>query len=295
MATLPRLFIDKLVLTIDVSEQRRALVQDQLSNASEPFYDNLTNPAPRGRYRYRYELTVPNGEVITIQSQPASASHNYLKLEYSPERIGSDGAGLLATYLNFVLGPQFRQDFYQGHVDRIDITFDVHRLRLDDLWIQDLRNPGKTSAVIRGGDLQCETLYFGYGTTRQLIVYDKNTERGRPRSNTAWLRFEYRYAKGDYQLYDLYSHLSNPFSSFIVRRFAPLALPATNLHSRLLFDTCRLSGASKVLDYAAPEEREALRAMIESFPYWRTWSRRTTLWSQLRSRISELIPESASL
>lgn len=295
MTSLPRLFIDKLELTITVDRERQRDVQERLSDASERWLDNLTNPRARGRYRYRYELTTPSGHIITIKSQPLTESANYLKLEYSPENIGIEGSELLGAYLAFVLGTQYRQDFYLGEVNRIDITFDVRRRPLYELWIHDTRLPRKVSALIRGGDLQAETIYFGYNTKRrsnkrQLIVYDKNAEQGHPRNHIPWLRFEYRYAKGDYLLCHLFEHLRNPYHSFEVRRYAPLPNLMTSLQSRLLFDACILRGERSVIESAPESERDQLREAIHSFPYWSVWTRRNSIWNTLQHRIAELLP-----
>jgi hypothetical protein len=289
---LPRLFIDWLDLTIAVEPERQSGVQERLSDASERWPDNLTNPPARGRYRYRYTLSAGNGHSITIKAQPTSSAANYLKLEYSPENIGAEGTELLASYLSFVLGPEFRDDFYRGQANRVDITFDVRRLALHDLWITDTRLPAKASAIIRGPDLQAETLYFGYKSYRQLIVYDKNAERGRPRNTIPWIRFEYRYGKGDYPLCDLLTGLKpkNPFHSFEVRRFARLPQPNSLLQSRLLFDACRLRGRESVIASVPESEREQLRQAISSFPPWKIWARRNTIWNTLRQRIAELLP-----
>lgn len=159
---------------------------------------------------------------------------------------------------------------------------------MSDLWFQDLRNPRKPSAIIRGGDLQTETLYFGYKASRQLIVYNKNQEQGRPRTATPWLRIEYRYNKGDYRLCDLFEHLRNPFDGFVVRRYAPQA--ATLRNARQLFEACCLCGIERVIASAPEPERVQLRASINSFPYWETWTRRHSIWNQLRHRIAELLP-----
>lgn len=79
---------------------------------------------PQGRYAYRYKLEVPNGGTVTIKAGPARQTANYLKLEYKPDQVGANGASALAEYLSFVLGETYRDDFYLGNVNRIDITFD---------------------------------------------------------------------------------------------------------------------------------------------------------------------------
>ena len=165
---------------------------------------------------------------------------------------------------------------------------------MHDLWISDLRQPGKKSCIIRDHALKAETLYFGYKASRQLIIYDKNAELGRPLSAPSRLRFEYRYSKGDYTLGELYTHLTNPLHNFQIRRFAALPPPISPLYSRLLFDACRLRGKASVIASASEGERAQLLLDIDSFPHWYTWLRVTSIWPQLWQRINELLPAASS-
>ena len=180
MRPLPRLFIDTLELTIAIEEQRQRHVQERLEYAGERWRANLIELQARGRYRFRYELSTPSGRAIAIQSQPTSRRGNYLKLEYSPEKIGADGAELFAEYLSAILGPSYREDFYQGYVSRIDVTFDTRRVSLDDFWISDLR-AGMKCALIRGKCSRIETIYLGYPATRQTIRLRKGSTNPRQR------------------------------------------------------------------------------------------------------------------
>jgi len=115
-------------------------------------------------------------------------------------------------------------------------------------------------------------------------VYDKGVQRGRPRGSTSWLRFEYRYNKGDYTLGDLYSHLGNPFDGFSVHKYRPLDAPHTPEQSRSIFDALRLRGRGDQSDCD-------LSRYVEEFRPWYIWLRVGTIWTQLRRRIDELILE----
>ena len=143
---------------------------------------------------------MPGGGTITIKAEPEKQASNYLKLEYKPEQIGTEGARTLVQYLRFVLGETYREDFYQGNVNRLDATFDIHRMSIENFWAEDSRDIMKI-ALIRGKLRRIETIYLGYNSGRQLYVYDKKAEIiecGHDASiNTPWMRLEYRYVKGD--------------------------------------------------------------------------------------------------
>lgn len=293
MRPLPRLFIDTLELTIAVGEQLQSYVQERLEDASEGWPDNLIITTSRGRYRYRYELTAPNGNHITIKAQPRIRRDNYLKLEYSPDKVGPEGAALLASYLEFILGSNYRDDFYQGRVNRLDATFDVRRVPIDEYWIEDKRT-SKESAFIFGDSQQLETIYLGYKTDRQFYIYDKIAEiESRDESvssSVPWVRFEYRCVNADYPLGDMYRRMKNPYDNFVIRRYAPLPDQMSELQSRLLFDACRLRGKNGLLNHIPEEEWEAVESAIKAFPYATIWKRRKAIWVQLRDRIDELLP-----
>lgn len=289
---MPTLFIDWLELTIPIEAERIADVQQRLDDA-ERWCDGISAERGRGRYRYVYKIELPvqypdeapERSRITIQSSPRTNAGSYLKLTYSPNNAGEAGRTLLTGFLQCVLGGDFRNLFYAGTVNRADISFDVHRIPIRDLWVRDVRDRPRKSAIVRGRDLQAETLYFGFKTSRQLIVYDKGAEQGRPRDAIPWTRIEYRYAKGDYRLGELYTRLrGSPFDGFVIRRYVQLPAPIEPAISRAIFDALRLRG-----DRRGGEIDQDLSRYSDAFPYWRTWTRRNSIWIQLQGRIDELL------
>lgn len=291
MSSLPRLFIDTLELTIPVDEDRKQVVQERLDDASEHWPDSLISLPARRPYARRYQLEVPGGGTITIKAEPENQASNYLKLEYKPEQIGINGAHILAQYLRLVLGETYHESFYQGNVNRLDATFDIHRVPIEDFWVEDYRDRMK-SALIRGKSHRLETIYLGYKSNRQLYVYDKKEERkGRGRDvRTSWVRFEYRYGKGDYHLGDLYNSMGNPYDKFVIKRYAPIPHLMENHLSRWLFDACRLRGRRQVLDAMPENLRADTEAAMRAFPLANCWRRRQNIWSKLRDRVEELLP-----
>ena len=293
MRPLPRLFIDTLELTIPVDEDQKQAVQDRLNDASEHWLDSLTSHSPQGRYAYRYKLEVPNGGTVTIKAGPARQAANYLKLEYKPDQVGANGASALAEYLSFVLGETYRDDFYLGNVNRIDITFDTHRVPIENYWVEDLR-AGMKSSLIRGTSQQLETVYLGYKSRREFYVYDKRAETEGRRNDVSlrapWVRFEYRYVGGDYPLGDLYRRLKNPYDNFVIRRYSPLPNLMEGHMARWLFDACRLRGKAQILGVTPENFRDDVDRAIKAFPTSEIWQRRKAIWYQLEQRIGNLLP-----
>jgi len=297
--SLPRLFIDTLNLTMQIPVQERQAVDAWLQESSRfgEWPLNQSN-ARTGTYGSRYDLTAPNGKIVKIEVNPRNPSNAYMRLDYSPEKIGIEGATTLAETLAGCLGPNYREYFYQGIATRLDATFDLRRIPLRDLWIIDSRT-GFKSALIRGKTLDIETIYCGYSTSqtkcyRQLCIYDKLKERQRAGrqspTSTRWVRFEYRYSKGDYLLAEVYARLNSPYGHFSVRRYAPIPDHMDAKQSRLLFDACRLHGEANVLALTEQTDRERIRLAIKAFPRARFFDHRIAIWAQLRERIHELLP-----
>lgn len=298
--SIPRLFIDTLNLTIRVPVQERQAVDEWLRETSRFGEWPLNQPNARTvKYRSIYALNTPNGEIVKIEANPYKPTNAYMRLDYSPEKIGLEGAAMLAATLAGCLGQNYREYFYQGTATRLDATFDLRRIPLRDLWIIDGRARFK-SALIRGKTLDIETIYCGYSTSktkswRQLYAYDKSKERQRAgrqiSTSTHWVRFEYRHSKGAYLLGDLYATLNSPYRHFSIKRYAPIPAHMDATQSRLLFDACRMHGAANVLSLTPDTDQEHIRLAIEAFPRARFFDRRLAIWAQLRERIHELLPE----
>lgn len=278
----PRLFIDKLSLTIPIPTEGVQETEERLA-ALERRSDAVRGFQERGRYRTRYALSLDSGELVNIWTGARNEGARGLKIEYSPERIGDTGREELTRILRAILRRGYRRLFYAGSVQRIDMTFDVRRVPITDLYFVDHRAGPPARAIIQSAGRSGETLYLGYNATRQLIVYDKNAEQGRTEARTPWTRVEYRYTKGDYRLGELHDHLRNPYSQFTVRRYRALPGSSTEL-SRAIFDALRLRGTA-----AEVRPGTSLARYAEQLPYWPTWTRNRLIWAQLRTRIDELL------
>lgn len=294
-----RLFIDTINLTIYVPEVAQQQAENRLLEISA-FPGNLTQcDARRSRYRLCFSLAASNGEEVRIAVGPRQPSNAFMRLDYSPDKIDDGGAELLSQTLSACLGPSWREYFRAGTVRRIDVTFNVPRVSLRDLWIIDHRSRAFKSALIRGAHKDIETIYCGYSTkgaqcTSQLIVYDKQAERRAANSpsalKTQLVRFEYRRSKCSYTLEHLYHSMRNPYDEFSIKRYTPIPDHLDNVQSRLLFDACRMQGKVNVLARLPANERMRWGAAIDAFPTATFFRRPLTIWHQLRERINELTP-----
>ena len=103
---------------------------------------------PQGRYRFSYLLSTPNGEGIQIEAQPTREGYNYIRVEYSPDQIGPEGAECLADYLSNVLGTAYQDSFYGGRLQKMVVSFELYDVELGDLWIYRTGSREKQTSLI---------------------------------------------------------------------------------------------------------------------------------------------------
>lgn len=296
----PTLFIDRLSVTIplDRDSDRKHEVHEAVNDSLHAWDQFITLEDPvNSRYRSKYKFTVEGGAKATLFLNPRNRSDNYFRLEYSPDRFGHAGRAILGEYLQEVMGDTYLDDLLEARLTRLDVAFDVRRVRLKDLLIVDLRD-GK-SAIIRGRDGQAESFYFPFDGTNQLCVYNKLQEiwdkQGTPpppRPPSPWVRFEYRYRRlTNYTLGDIAGRLENPFNNFDVKRFGAAQADIDPDFLRMFFDGCRLTGVASVLE-EVPDiaTRESLTQAYQTFPIPNFWRRRTSIWGGLPTAVENALP-----
>ena len=298
MARYPTLFIDKLAITIPLEGQRAQEVHEAVIDSAERWGDYIALASLRNRsYRGQYKFSTPEGSNAVLLLEPINRRNNYFKLEYSPNNFGEGGRALLGEYLREILGGTYLDDILSAKLTRLDVAFDVRRLRLKDLLIVDTR--GGKSAIIRGGQGEPESYYFPFKGTNQLCVYDKLQEtidkQGPPPPNhkqAQWVRFEYRYRRlSRYTLGDVVGRMENPFRNFEVKQFGAMAVHINTERLRMFFDGCRMAGVESVLEEIPDSAtRDRLFSAYRAFPTPAFWQRRTSIWGGLPSAIENALP-----
>lgn len=292
----PTLFIDKLAITVPLSAERGAQAQQAIDDSTERWADHINFASiRRSRYRGAFQFEVAPKVKATLLLQPTNPRNNYFKLEYSPDRFGEAGRQLLGEYLQGILGNDYLELLLAGRLTRLDVAFDVRRVRLKDFLIVDLR--GGKSSIIRGIGGEAESYYFPFKGTNQLCVYDKlqeDIDKNEPaepnRIRVPRIRFEYRYKKmSRYTLGDIVGRLENPFRNFVVKEFRDNEGNSDCL--RAFFDGCRFEGVDSTLnEITSSELREELHEAYRAFPTPNFWLRRTSIWGGLRQAVEDAQP-----
>ena len=284
---IPVLSINTITLTISVDPEKQQEVQDRLTNALTLFQGRVSNRKPRGRYKDGYEFTVSPDTVINIDANPARAGYSYLKLSYSPAQLSQDGTALLVDYLNYILGDNYRELFYCGHVQEMVVGFDLREVILDNLWIQSRGRKDKNVEMVCNSGMEQQSICFGHKSTRKLVFTQEACESA---DAAPCVRVEYRYKKGNYILKELLTKLDDPLYHITIRRYAPMP-DMDEVSSRLLFDACRIRGRSQVLAMYPDDKRKILKAtMMNRFSLIDASKLRLGVWAQLRGEIDTLLP-----
>lgn len=298
MTSVPRLFVDKFVVTLSMDRSVSAEISEAIIDSSEAWAGVVSQESPiKSGYREHFQIEVPNGKRASIFLDPFNSSHGFFRLEYSPYSLERDGLVLLGEYLREVLGDGYLDQLLDGRLSRLDLAFDVRRYQLKDFLIFDSQQ--RKSLIFRGEDSEFETYYYPPNGANQLCIYNKLKELtdrlGSPPPNrrpASWVRFEYRYTRMcRYTLRNIVGRLENPFSNFHVQRYAPAEGSLSPDVQLLFFRACQAHGVDTVLDDIEDAVlREELSRIYEGFPVPQFWRRRTAIWAGLRSAIDAALP-----
>jgi len=298
MRTLPKLFVDKLSLTIPIVASRHEVIRAQLADAVSWSQHLYGADARNSRYRDKYRISIEDQGVADIFVNPQNDAANFMRIEYSPNNLGEVGRRLLGAYLQAVLGSEWRADLMGSRVTRTDWAIDIHRTWLDDLLVVDLRPRRNKTAIYRGLSGAIETYYSPHKGTNQFRIYDKlqalKDDRGAapaPRKiEGAIVRFEYSQRKIKYPLASIAGRVENPFHHLEVKKFAIVESTIPPDYQRLFFDACRLRGVENVLaGIQDVSKRGRLEEVYSAFPVPLFMTRRTSVW-QPRRALNEALP-----
>ncbi|MCO4794289.1 MAG: hypothetical protein KC493_11280 [Bacteriovoracaceae bacterium] len=171
-------FIDKITLTIDIPLGYRDSVVSKMKSEGS-YYRGATR-------RYRHLSVIPlnkkclphlysdmSGESwLRIEAEPRDSYQNFMRFEWNPAKVDDI---LLPSVIEHFLPPNwtYKRLMINARITRIDITFDIVNLSIDELLFFSLRK--SCSAVwnitkAKGG----KTLYLGGERGNQKFsIYDK--------------------------------------------------------------------------------------------------------------------------
>lgn len=134
-----------------------------------------------GRYNHTYDFRIPTDTEqgyfsFKVLIYPVNKSHNFIRFEFNPTKLGSTGRRKLRRLLIRILGlKQARSLFYEGRLTRLDTTVDFHgTVNNSYLYMKKVN----CSELVRGVDGEVESQICGSsGSDVRVTLYDKTKEQ----------------------------------------------------------------------------------------------------------------------
>ena len=145
-------FFDKVSVTLPIVESNRLTVKDKLikllKNGPNNRIVNRVNSDPHdindyrvklypemnGRYNHTFHIDIPIHSNLQqgyfnlqVSIYPKNKSHNFIKFEFNPAKLGEDGGFKIRAFLIKILGVKLaRAVFYEARITRLDTTIDCY-------------------------------------------------------------------------------------------------------------------------------------------------------------------------
>lgn len=194
-----KVIFDKVSVTSYEVESERLTIKSNLTDLSNSKLNNLlggsvgsdnNNPddyivkhykEKNGRYNHTYDFRVPTDTELgyfsfKVSIYPVNKSHNFIKFEFNPTKLGSTGRRKLRRLLVRILGlKRARSLFYEGRLTRLDTTVDFHRaVNNSYLYMKGVN----CSELVRGADDEVESQICGSSRSNvRVTMYDKTKEQ----------------------------------------------------------------------------------------------------------------------
>lgn len=335
MARRGRLFIDRLVLSFPVDPLDQNYIRRRVPSVDSEWGSDMTLPRSKGAYRLNFRLSLgglipartawhadalDGRDNTRIANQLGTTAYisldpwrnlrvRYLRIEFSPHAAGASGRRKMGCFLDELLGDRRDEFLRQAVVTRLDVGFDVYRLRIKDILVARGAVRGRQTNGARlfvGEDGELESIYTPLSGTRYLVIYDKTKELNKRRRQRAHeegtnyvplassrTRIEYRWHALNLPWPDVDQHLNNAFAQFTVRQFQRNSSMVPAHEERFLFDASRTRQFDALLDEIDEGvrtdillRRGALRIANRQYPVPAWWNP-DDFWTELPQALEE--------
>ena len=246
-----KVFLDKVSFTVPIVESRRLKVKDnvfQLLN-SEPNNQTVNRvdsdlydisdcrvkhyPEINGRYNHNFHidihirLNVKKGYSskqgysfkeahinIKVSIYPKNKSHNFIRFEFNPAKLGKVGGFKIQTLLIKILGMKLaRTVFYEARLTRLDTTIDCHSA-VNKFYMY--MKGFSCSEIIRGADDEIQSQICGSDQSDiRVTAYDKAEQtkqlHGVDAESVSWVRLEIVNCDLGFSVAEIREKLENQF------------------------------------------------------------------------------------
>lgn len=190
-------FFDKVSVTLPIVESKRIKAKDNIfqlfnnepnnravNKVNSDLYDNDDRRVKHyrekdGRYNHTFDIDIPIHSNLQqgyfnfkVSIYPKNKSHNFIRFEFNPAKLGEDGERKLWRLLIKILGVKLaRTVFYEARLTRLDTTIDCHS-PVGKYYMY--MNRVSCSEIIRGEDGEIESQICGSDQSDiRVTAYDK--------------------------------------------------------------------------------------------------------------------------
>lgn len=196
---IPSVLIDKLSVTLPVPSKFRMKVKNRLLEGIK-YFKSKNIPAKhypnQERYGNIFKFTLRTDTVegffdLKISIYPMNKGHNFFRVEFNPNKLGSKGGRKIMKILIKVLGADIAAKlFTEGRVSRLDLALDIRKpLGNYFVFMKGLRQ----SSILLGADGAVESQILGSpASSKRLTLYNKAVEQSLANTGDKhWWRLEF--------------------------------------------------------------------------------------------------------
>ncbi len=196
---IPSVLIDKLSGTLPVPSKFRMRVKNRLLEGMKYFKSKnivAKHYANQERYGNNFKFKLPTDTMegvfdLKISIYPMNKSHNFLRIEFNPNTLGSKGGQKIMKILTKVLGADLAATlFTEGRLTRLDLALNVRKyLGNCFIYMKGLRQ----ASIFLGDDGAVESQVLGSpASSKRLTLYNKTAEQCLPDTGDKhWWRLEF--------------------------------------------------------------------------------------------------------
>jgi len=197
---IPSVLIDKLSVTLPVPSKFRMKVKNRLLEGIK-YFKSKNIPAKhypnQERYGNNFKFKLPTDTVesffdLKISIYPMNKSHNFFRVEFNPNKLGSTGGRKIMKILIKVLGADIAAKlFTEGRVSRLDLALDI-RKPLGNYFV--FMKKFQQSSILLGANGAVESQILGSpeSNKKRFTLYNKAAEQSLANTGDKhWWRLEF--------------------------------------------------------------------------------------------------------
>lgn len=184
---IPSVLNDKISITVPVPSKFRMTVKNRLLEGMK-YLRSKNIPAihypNQNRYGNNFEFTLPTDTVegffdLKISIYPINTAHNFFRVEFNPNKLGSKGGRKIMKILTKVLGADIAAKlFTEGRVTRLDLALNI-RKPLGDyfIYMKGLRQSSIYVDDVDADAVESQVLGSPKSNKKRCTLYNKAVEQ----------------------------------------------------------------------------------------------------------------------